>query len=75
MEQQIQVAKCEECPFLGEENEQKICNLIQYRAHTPESPRGSWIDEEGFDELYEIGIHPLSCPLRTTTITVTLKQE
>ncbi len=63
----IEVKGCHDCPFLGEEYEQRICTLIAYRGLT-------WKDNNGFDELYEEGRLPDSCPLRKQQITIGLKE-
>lgn len=58
----IRVKNCRECPFCAEEYEQKICNLIP--------DHGKWEDDDGFDEMYQKGDHPKSCPLVREMITV-----
>jgi len=63
---EIKSNSCRNCVFLGEEDEQKICTLIPYWF--PE-----WVDDDGFDELYQKGEHPKSCPLLKGDITVKLE--
>ena len=62
----LKVNSCRVCPFCTEQDEQKICNLIP--------DYGKWKDSDGFDEMYEKGDHPASCPLNVEPITVYLKQ-
>jgi hypothetical protein len=62
----LEVTGCHDCPFLGKEEEQHICNLIAF-LHI------SWKDGAGFDELYEQKILPTACPLKSEPITVVLK--
>ena len=48
---------CEKCPFLSEQDEQKVCEAIS-------KLKTKWIDECGFDELFQFKITPHSCPLK-----------
>lgn len=64
----IKVESCSNCPFCGEDYQQKVCNLIP--------DYGDWKEDAGFDEMYERDELPLlSCPLlKHEEITVTINE-
>lgn len=68
----LHVTNCKTCPFAERLDEEQLGDG-QYICNEIHRQKIEWIDKDGFDELYHNDIIPKACPLKKSTVTISLQ--